>query len=284
MTSHVIVSATDQPVVLSSVSGYLTDNETVQSNVWHAVVVIAYTSVIVVSVAGNGIVVLSVVTCRRMRTVTNYFIVSLAGADLMMAVLCVPFTFIANWLVDRWPFGAAMCPVVLYLQTVSVFLSAFTLVGLVAKNGLNCLHGWPRLASNVTLVGLSVDRFRAVVFPLRPRVTARQVLSAIAVIWLLALSFPLPVAIFSRVDEVSGLCEETWSDVWKLVYSVSVLSLHYFVPLLILTVCYSAVCYVIWIKKTPGEAENARDARRALSKRKVTRRQFTSATPPGDIM
>jgi len=49
----------------------------------------------------------------------------------MMAVLCVPFSFIANWLVDSWPFGLAMCPTVSYLQTVSVFLSAFTLVGLI---------------------------------------------------------------------------------------------------------------------------------------------------------
>ena len=180
-----------------------------------------------------------------MRTVTNYFIVSLAGADLMMAVLCVPFTFVANWLVDRWPFGAAMCPVVSYLQTVAVFLSAFT------------------------LVGLSVDRFRAVVFPLRPRVTARQVISAIAVIWTLALSIPLPVLVVSRLDSVSGLCVEMWSDSWKLFYSAVVMTLQYLVPLLVLMVCYSTICYVIWIKKTPGEAENARDARRALSKRKV---------------
>ena len=127
---NVTANASGQPEVLSSVSGCWTADEAARSNVWHAVVIVAYSSVIVVSVAGNGIVVLSVVTCRRMRTVTNYFIVSLAGADLMMAVLCVPFTFVANWLVDHWPFTAAMCPLVLYLQTVSVFLSAFTLVGL----------------------------------------------------------------------------------------------------------------------------------------------------------
>jgi len=50
--------------------------------------VVAYSSVIVMSIAGNGIVIVSVITCRRMRSVTNYFIVSLAGADLVMAVLC----------------------------------------------------------------------------------------------------------------------------------------------------------------------------------------------------
>jgi len=135
--SHIGLNTTDTPEVQTPLFGYSPEPEIGGSNILHVVVIVAYSSVIVASVAGNGIVMLSVVTCRRMRTVTNYlFIVNLAGADLMMAVFCVPFTFIANWLVDRWPFGAVMCPIVPYLQTVAVFLSAFTLVGLVAKIGL----------------------------------------------------------------------------------------------------------------------------------------------------
>jgi len=127
------------------------------------------------------------------------------------------------------------------------------------------------MASSVTLVGLSVDRFRAVMLPLRPQVTTRQVLSAIAVMWLLALVIPLPVAVYSRVDSVSGLCIEKWpDDVWHLTYTASLMALQYFIPLVILTVCYSTICYVIWIKKTtPGDNDNATDRRLALSKRKV---------------
>jgi len=126
------------------------------------------------------------------------------------------------------------------------------------------------VTSSVTLVGLSVDRFRAVVLPLRPRVTARQVLNAIAIMWSLALIIPLPVAIYSRVDSVTGLCIENWPDnVWQLAYTASLMALQYFIPLAVLTVCYSTICYVIWIKKTPTDAENARDRRLSLSKRKV---------------
>lgn len=129
------------------------------------------------------------------------------------------------------------------------------------------------MALPVTLVGLSVDRFRAVVFPLRPRLTSRRVFTAIGFIWLLSLSIPLPVAVFSRVDEVNGLCMESWpDDVWQLTYTASLMALQYFVPLAILIFCYSTICYIIWIKKPPGEAENARDRRLALSKRKVGRR------------
>lgn len=127
------------------------------------------------------------------------------------------------------------------------------------------------MALSVTLVGLSVDRYRAVVLPLRPRVSARQVLAIIAVIWLLALLIPLPVAVFSRVDAVSGLCIEKWpDDRWQFAYTASLMAAQYFIPLAFLVVCYSTICYVIWIKKTPRPAaENAKERRLALSKRKV---------------
>jgi len=244
-TMHAALNSTDTPEV--HVFGNSSKPETVGSNMSHVVLIVAYSSVVVISVAGNGIVMLSVVTCRRMRTVTNYlFILNLAGADLMMAVFCVPFTFIANWLVDRWPFGVAMCSVMPYLQTVVVFLSAFT------------------------LVGLSVDRFRAVVFPLQPRLTPGQVLTIIAVIWLLAIFIPLPVVIFSTVDADSGLCIEKWpNDTSQFVYTASLMALQYFIPLAFLIVCYTTICYFVWIKKTPRQAENAKERRLALSKRKV---------------
>jgi len=152
MTSNGAVNTTDKSEVQTLLSDYSREPETSGSNISHIIVIVAYSSVIVISVAGNGIVMLSVITCRRMRTVTNYhFIVNLAGADLMMAVFCVPFTFIANWLVDRWPFGAALCPIVPYLQTVAVCLSAFTLVGLVAESA-----SWPR-SLFFCLINLHVD-------------------------------------------------------------------------------------------------------------------------------
>lgn len=126
------------------------------------------------------------------------------------------------------------------------------------------------MALAVTLVGLSVERFRAVVFTLRPRVTARQVLTSVAVIWLFALIIPLPVSIFSHMDSASGLCSEVWPDRrWQFAYTVSLMAFQYFVPLTFLIVCYSTICYIVWIKKTPGQAGNAKERRLALSKRKV---------------
>jgi hypothetical protein len=52
-------------------------------------------------------------------------LINLAASDLVMAIFCMPFTF-ADVVYQRWVFPDAMCPVVLFLQPLSVAASAFT--------------------------------------------------------------------------------------------------------------------------------------------------------------
>jgi neuropeptide Y receptor len=248
------------------------------------IVIVAYTTIIVVAVGGNSLVVATVVSRRSMRTVTNWFIVNLACADTLMATLCIPPTFIADVLLLYWPFGAALCPLVGYAQMSSVFLCAFT------------------------LVGISIDRHRAIRHPLRARLTGRQLAVAVGVIWTAALLFPLPVAIFSRlvvggrlqsfggndttVTATDGTatastatlivlstdvnCEEVWpewhwpADSWKYGYSVTIMIAQYFLPLAVLTVTYASIAYTVWLKRRPpGEPLDKRDNKMAASKKKV---------------
>lgn len=220
-----------------------------------AIIIIMYSTISVVAVGGNLIVVYIVVAYQRMRTVTNYFIVNLACSDILMAVLCIPFTFIANLLMHYWPFGAIMCPVVSYVQAVVVFLSAFT------------------------LVAISLDRYRAIMHPLKPRITTHQVALVIAIIWMFSLAVPLPIAIMSKIHKqpdrynptiMRDICQEEWPESQqRYIYSLLVMILQYFLPLFVLMFTYSSIAVVIWVKKMPGEAENNRDQRMAASKRKV---------------
>lgn len=46
--------------------------------------------------------------------------------------------------------------------------------------------------------------------------------------------------------------------------------LQYFVPLWVLLITYTHIGFVVWLKKTPGEAESSRDQRMMTSKRKVS--------------
>jgi len=100
-------------------SGLATDAEPVELSVYaKSIVIILYTVIIVVAIGGNATICAIVVTYRRMRTVTNYFIVSLACSDILMATLCIPMTFISNVLVRYWPFGSTLCPIVFYSQVI----------------------------------------------------------------------------------------------------------------------------------------------------------------------
>lgn len=63
------------------------DEETSPSNWWALILVI----VPCLTLFGNVLVILAVVREKALQTVTNYFIVSLAVADLLVAVLVMPF-------------------------------------------------------------------------------------------------------------------------------------------------------------------------------------------------
>jgi len=106
-------------------SEWSAEAESVQLSVYaKSLVIILYTVVTVVAIGGNATVCAIVATHRRMRTVTNYFIVSLACSDVLMATLCIPMTFISNVLVHYWPFGSTLCPIVFYSQVMKIIAVA----------------------------------------------------------------------------------------------------------------------------------------------------------------
>ncbi|XP_013402806.1 RYamide receptor-like [Lingula anatina] len=216
-----------------------------------ALLIILYGLITLFGVGGNLTVCYIVVSNKRMRTVTNYFIVNLAISDIIMALLCIPMTFVASVLLQSWPFGDDLCRFVTYIQTVAVFLSAFT------------------------LVAISLDRYVAILYPLRPKPTKRAAMFAIAVVWALAFITPLPTAILSKVDEYLS-CREMWkTDQQRFHYSVAIMVLQYFLPLLALVITYARIAIAIWVKRPPGEAENKRDQRLAASKRKMVKTMIT---------
>jgi len=64
----------------------------------HMVVIytLAYAAVFLMAVIGNVLVICVVFSNSSMHTVTNYFIVNLAIADLLVGLLCLPITLVAN--------------------------------------------------------------------------------------------------------------------------------------------------------------------------------------------
>lgn len=67
-----------------------------------AVYCVAYVIVFIVGLIGNSFVIAVVLRSPRMRTVTNYFIVNLAVADILVIVFCLPATLMSNIFVRKY--------------------------------------------------------------------------------------------------------------------------------------------------------------------------------------
>lgn len=126
---------------------------------------------ILVTITGNVLLCLAVWASRRLRCLTNCFIVSLAVTDLLLGLLVLPFSALLQ-ITDEWPLGAAFCN---FYISMDVMLCT---------------------ASILTLLAISVDRYLAVTMPLRYSsvVLPRRVAVALASVWVVsvAVSF-LPI-------------------------------------------------------------------------------------------
>lgn len=94
--------------------------------------------IILSTIIGNVLVILSVFTYRPLQNVQNMFIVSLAVADITVAVLVMPLN-VAYTLMSRWRFGLQICKMwltcdVLCCTASILHLSAIALDRYVASN------------------------------------------------------------------------------------------------------------------------------------------------------
>jgi len=90
---------------------------------------ILYTGIVSIATVGNLVVIWIVLADRRMRTVTNYFLVNLSIADTMVSTLNVIFNF-TYMLFNNWPYGNNYCKFSYFVAVFSVCGSVFTLMAI----------------------------------------------------------------------------------------------------------------------------------------------------------
>ena len=67
--------------------------------------ILAYFFIFLLCMVGNILVCLIVLENRRMRTVTNLFILNLAVSDLLVGIFCIPITLVDNLITgNKYPF------------------------------------------------------------------------------------------------------------------------------------------------------------------------------------
>ncbi|KAK2167609.1 hypothetical protein LSH36_26g13030 [Paralvinella palmiformis] len=108
------------------------------------VLLISFIFIIVLSVLGNSLVIIVVARHKKMQTVTNAFLLSLAVSDLLIAAVNMPVQL--RWyLYNEWTLSEAMCKFSRYLQGVVIVVSILTLTGIAADRRLSILADRTRL-------------------------------------------------------------------------------------------------------------------------------------------
>ncbi|KAJ8318576.1 hypothetical protein KUTeg_003667, partial [Tegillarca granosa] len=202
------------------------------------------------SIAGNVLVVIVFVKGRRCKTDLRLFLINLAAADLIMATFCMPFTF-ADVILGQWVFSKPMCPIVLFMQLLSVCASVFT------------------------NMAIGTDRFMAVSFPLHSRITYKRAKYVIVCVWFASVSLSIVQLFVGRTIEIyPGVikCNERWPlENSRRIYTIFILLLTYILPLVILSFTYSIVIILLWKRTTPGNKHHHRDIHQLRSKIKIVK-------------
>uniref|UniRef100_A0A8C2WV52 Neuromedin-K receptor n=1 Tax=Cyclopterus lumpus TaxID=8103 RepID=A0A8C2WV52_CYCLU len=196
---------------------------------------VAYSSVLAVAVFGNLIVIWIILAHKRMRTVTNYFLLNLAFSDASMAAFNTLINFIYATH-GEWYFGEAYCKFHNFFPVTSVFASIYS------------------------MTAIAVDRYMAIIHPLKPRLSAKATTGVIVCIWSLAVVLAFPLCYFSTTRTLPRrtLCYVAWPRMADdpFMYHIIVTVLVYVLPLVVMGITYTIVGVTLWGGEIPGDSSD----------------------------
>ncbi|XP_034751690.1 alpha-2A adrenergic receptor-like [Etheostoma cragini] len=173
---------------------------------------IAITSMMILTIVGNILVIIAVLTSQSLKGAQNLFLVSLAAADILVATLIIPFS-LANELQGYWAFSSIWCEIYLALDV------------------LFCT------SSIVHLCAIALDRYLSISRPVSygTKRTPIRIKTAIIVVWLISavISFP-PLLTLDKSEGGEEVCELN-NERWYILYSTIG---SFFVPCVIMILVY----------------------------------------------
>ena len=217
---------------------------------------VAYSLILVVSLVGNSLIVLIVYKTPTLRKPINMLIANMAMSDLLYPIFLFPVPLadlhVGSWLIGG-TLGQALCKIYPFLVEISMVVSI------------------------QSLVLITVDRYAAVVVPLRSPLISRKVCRCLIVgTWILAAAFFSPYLFtFNLVEYQEGKrCMNQWEVIFSensslAIYLLSTYIFSFYIPFVILAILYSIILIKLKKQAHPGEQLASAEEQRTRTNRNV---------------
>ena len=202
---------------------------------------VTYCLIFIVSLVANSLIVMIVYKTPNLRKPINYFIANMASSDLLFPIFRVPWRMFYLHTKDSFlvggQLGQALCKLVPFFGDVSFVVSI------------------------QNLILIAVDRFGAVVFPLRsPLIRSKLCPFFILATWIVAAAVSSPLLFAYELVEYP---EGNWCVTkWKKAFGESSSSASFllafsilftYIPVLLLVILYSIIVIKLKTQAHPGE-------------------------------
>ena len=209
---------------------------------------IALSLILAVSLMANCFIVMIVYKTPALRKPINYFIACMAISDLLYSIFWIPLylsSLLTSWRIDG-QLGQALCKLVPFFRNVSIIVSI----------------------QNLLLI--AVDRFGAVVFPLRsPLIRSKLCPFFISAMWIVAGAVSSPNLFTFQLVEYSGeiQCQRRWKKAFGESSSFTDFLLPYcvlliFIPVMLLVILYSIILVKLKTQAHPGQSVDTQQHRK----------------------
>uniref|UniRef100_A0A8C6RLZ9 G-protein coupled receptors family 1 profile domain-containing protein n=1 Tax=Nannospalax galili TaxID=1026970 RepID=A0A8C6RLZ9_NANGA len=189
-----------------------------------------YSLVFLLGLFGNSVVVLVLFKYKRLKSMTDVYLLNLAISDLLF-VLSLPFW--GYYAADQWVFGLGLCKIISWIYLVGFYSGIFF------------------------IMLMSIDRYLAIVhavFSLKARTLTYGIITSL-VTWSMAVLVSLPGLLFSTcyTEHNHTYCKTKYSvnsTTWKVLSSLEINVLGLVIPLGIMLFCYSMIIRTLQHCKT----------------------------------
>ncbi|XP_071119523.1 QRFP-like peptide receptor [Haliotis cracherodii] len=197
--------------------------------------VAVYSVIFLLGVVGNALVICVLCCGRPRQCVTFPGLLSMAWADVLFLLICLPYEIIRFFL-SHWELSTFLCKFSGFIEMVSA------------------------TATTLNLILISVERYFVIAHPLTSKslCTTRNTKVALILVWLAAILLASPSFVVMDTESilyhnnatsvVVVLCADVGiPDTGRLVYSVWQLCVLFVIPAIVLMFCYIRVIWILWM-------------------------------------